>query len=770
MQRNLTISKGLISVVLLTGCILIAVLVVYCLRLSSQIDTRFSGRLWSIPSKVYSDTTILYPGQGVNLRLFKEKLENLGYHKVSHAVTQKGDLRISASSFEVFLKDGVMYHKEREGFPVRISFAKNTIQSITRMDTKESMPLLELEPEELMLFFGKEREDRRLVALDEVPIHVRNAILASEDARFYDHHGVDPLGMIRAFCKNLLHTEIRQGGSTITQQLAKNYFLSPERTISRKVSELFIALLLEAKYEKDQILEIYLNEIYLGQKGSVSINGIGEAAYFYFNKPVSELSVAEAATIAGLIRAPNIYSPYQDEKRSMERRNIVLQNMAKHHWIPDGQLEALKSEPIKTRGFETYKSKAPYFIDYLSQQLTDLYPREALSSLGLTIYTTLDTQVQTAAEEALEKGLVRLERSHPSLLSHGADKRLQGAIIVMQPKTGYILAMVGGRGYGKSQFNRAAQARRQPGSAFKPIVFLSALDMFSTTTVLSNEPRTFRVEGKSWSPKNYKPVAETSVTMRDALARSINLATVDLAMKVGLDNVVRTASLFHFSTPLMPYPSIALGSSEVIPLELARAYCAFAADGVLPYPLSLKELLDEKKATIERRQITIERVTTPAKAFLITSMLKSVVEYGTARSLRMLGISFPVAGKTGTTNDSKDTWFIGYTPDILALVWVGFDDGSSVASTGASAAVPIWSELMAAIPQYVSGTWFRMPAGVEEVTICSESKKIAVSGACPEYTEEVFLSEFAPREFCDIHNPNPFQKVIKGVRDFLERE
>ena len=769
MPSKLNIRNGLTKAVILMLVIACVFLVVYCLRLSAQIDMRFSGRLWSIPSKVYSDTTILYPGQGINRTLFESKLQRLGYQKVAHPLEQKGDFHVSTPSFEIFLKDMIMSHMSREGFPVKIFFAKNTIQSITRMDTKEPMPLLELEPEELMLFFGRDREQRRLVALDQVPANVRNAILAAEDARFYEHHGVDPLGMVRALYKNVRHTGIRQGGSTITQQLAKNYFLTPERTLSRKIRELLIAFLLEMKYEKDQILEIYLNEIYLGQKGSVSINGIGEASYFYFNKQVSELNVAEGAAIAGLIRAPNIYSPYQDEKRSLERRNVVLENMARHGWIPDEQLKAISSKPVRTKGFETYTNKAPYFMDYLAQQLTDLYPREALSSLGLTIYTTLDTQVQMAAEKALEKGLARLEKARPSLLSHGADKRLQGAVIVMQPKTGYILAMVGGRAYGKSQYNRAVQACRQPGSAFKPIVFLSALDSFSPASVLSNEPKTLKVAGKPWRPKNYRPIAETSITMRDALARSVNLATVDLAMKVGLEHIVNTASTFHFSTPLTPYPSISLGSSEVIPLELARAYCAFAADGVLPYPLSLKELLDEKKDTVARRHINIERVTSPSKAFLITSMLKSVVEYGTAKSLNAFGIDFPVAGKTGTTNDSKDAWFIGYTTEILALVWVGFDDGSSTGATGASAALPIWADLLTAIPQYVSGEWFRMPTGVEKLNICAESKQLAVPDACPEYTGEVFLSELAPKEFCDIHRyANPLQKLRKGVENFFE--
>lgn len=756
----------------LGGIVLAAVgliLTLYCLLLAYQIEKRFSGRRWSIPSRVFSDTTILYPGLTINRETFFAKLHNLGYREAHPAPARGGEMKTLRSEIELFLHDLKTPTQERKGFPVRIRFWKDRIDSIIRLDTGESLPILELEPEEMMLFFGPEREQRELVSIHQVPQHLVDAVLAAEDKRFYQHHGMDPRGIVRALYTNLRHQEIRQGGSTITQQLAKCYFLTPRRTISRKLKELLMSLIIEIMYEKNEILEIYLNEIYLGQKGSVSINGVAEASRFYFGKPVSELSLADAATLAGLIKAPNYYSPYVDEESSRVNRDAVLGIMRKSGWISDEELRTTLAVPISTVGYEIYVKKAPYFVDYLSDQLTELYSPEALSSLGLSIYTTLDTQVQMAAEKALEKGLARLEESFPALDREEPEKKLQGALIVMQPKTGYILAMVGGRDYGVSQFNRCAQARRQPGSAFKPFVFLSALDEFAPNFLLSNEPRTYIANEKEWEPKNFKPVPETHVSMRKALAESINIPTVDLAMQVGLDRIVETASAFHFSTPLRPYPALSLGAFEVIPVELARAYCAFAADGVLPYALSLKEVVDENRNVIERRHMTIERVMSPAKAFMMTSMLESVVTEGTAASLKNMGIGFPAAGKTGTTNDSRDAWFIGYTPDILALIWVGFDDEESIHTTGSVAALPIWAELMNSLPQHISGNWFRMPAGVVKKRICSDSGQLAVLFGCPNTEKEFFLEENVPKTQCPLHGRgDSIREMIEEGKKIIE--
>jgi penicillin-binding protein 1B len=743
-------------------------LVAYGWYFSTQIEHRFAGRRWRIPSQVFSNITLLYPGRKTRQSDLLEKLRRLGYREVLQEPVHKGELRHSGDVIDLFLNDLDVPSRKRDGFRVEIRFTQTRILSITRQDEVQKLPLLELEPEEVMLFFSPERERRQLVSIDQTPEHLIHAILGAEDSRFYQHHGADLRGIMRAVFTNLRHGEIRQGGSTITQQLAKSYFLTPERTISRKLKELLLAIIMEIKYEKDEILEIYLNEIYLGQKGSASINGVGEASYFYFGKTVSQLSLVESAMIAGLIKAPNRYSPYVDRELSRRRRNAVLQAMQRNGWLSAEEFQTALPLPTKTVGFSVYGKQAPYFMDYLSEQLDVLYSPEALSSLGLSIYTTLDPEVQKAAEEALDRGLRQLEKANTSLYRETPQDKVQGAIVVMEPKTGHVLAMVGGRAYGASQFNRMTQAQRQPGSAFKPIVALSGLDDLTPATMLSNEPRSYKVDGDVWQPENFKPDSGGQVSLRTALAHSLNLATVDMAMRVGLSRIVQTASRFRFSTPVRPYPSLALGALEVVPLELARAYCVFAADGMLPQVLSLKAVVDENGQILERRHMAIERVTSPEKAYLMNSLLRSVVTDGTARNLKDMGITFPVAGKTGTTNGFRDAWFVGYTPHILALVWVGFDNGDSLDATGSTAALPIWADLMRSLPEYTSGAWFSVPDGVVRQTVCSETGDLATS-ACPEPVEEVFLAEKAPKNVCRIHRPaSPLKRLFKGVGDLLK--
>ena len=546
MTLNTTKRKPVILMFLLPSIAGLIFLIIYSLSLSILIETRFSGRRWQIPSTVFSDTTLLYPGQRLYPEFLHEKLARLNYRDVIRTPTQKGEMKSTFNGLDIFLYNAQFQTGMREGFSVRIHHQNNIIESIVRLDTGEPIPILELEPEELALFFGPERERRQLVSIQHVPDHFIRAVIAIEDSHFYEHYGISPLGILRAIYMNLRYGKIKQGGSTITQQLAKNYFLTPEKTISRKFKEILIAVILEMKYEKEDILEIYFNEIYFGQKGSESINGVGEASFFYFGKSVDELTLLESAVIAGLIKGPNIYSPYVDPEACKARRNTVLKAMQKEEQLSEEALRSLLAAPVRTAGFRIDPRKAPYFIDYLYKQLHTFYSKEDLSSLGLSIYTTLDTQVQQAAEKALEKGLRRLENARPELNRSQSEKRLQGAIIVIQPKTGYILAMVGGRDYNHSQFNRISQARRQTGSAFKPFVFLSALDQFTPASMFSNAPTSYPTDEGEWIPQNFKPTPDTPVSMRTALAHSHNRATVDLAMQTGLDRIIRIARSFHF--------------------------------------------------------------------------------------------------------------------------------------------------------------------------------------------------------------------------------
>ena len=767
-RRRSLIRTGLaVAALLVLGCLVLSL--AYGWYLSQGIETRFAGRKWKIPSTVYSDTTLLFPGKRLDYSALAEKLKRLGYRQRSSPPEKMGEYCLNGEALQIFFKDRNLPGGSRDGQAVVITLDSDLIRDIRLVENDAPLPLAELEPEVLMQFFARERESRRLVSLTDIPGHLPQAVIAIEDTRFYRHYGIDPIGILRAFYANLRYGEIRQGGSTLTQQLAKNYFLTPERTLRRKIKESFLALAMEVKYSKAEILEIYLNEIYFGQKGSVSINGVGQAADFYFGKEPKHLTLAESALLAGIIKGPNLFSPYTHPEKCLARRNQVLAAMQAAGFISRAVYESAVDEPIKTVGYRKYNRRAPYFLDYVSDQLHQLYPETTLSSQGFSIYTTLDTDVQAAAEQALVNGLTRLEEQIPALRRTAPEKKLQGAVLVIQPRTGNILAMVGGRDYDTSQFNRVTQARRQPGSCFKPIVTATLLDVFKPSDRFSNEEKSYLINGRPWTPDNYGDIPGQTLSLRDMLRLSCNRAAVDMAVRGGVEKVAERLRTFYFSTPFAPYPSIALGAFEVIPLELARAYCAFAADGVQPFPLSVRDVIDEYGHLLVCRHMDIHPVLSPAEAWLITSMLESVVQDGTARSLKRLGVDFPLAGKTGTTNEYRDAWFIGYTPDFLALIWVGFDNGDPVYSTGSGAALPIFAELVQAMPGYISRNPFTMPPGIVKQKVCRQSGELAVFLKCPETDEEYFLENNQPTEKCHVHGEtNTFKRFFNGVKNIFK--
>jgi len=768
-QKNRLLLSGFLValVALVAGGSLLGV---YGWHLYQDVEQRFSGRRWHIPSQIYSDETLLFPGMRINRPLLLEKLYRLDYRPVHHTPRVRGEMRTTGKTLELFLHDLRLPGRTRPGFAVRLTCDGTLLKNLERLQPGPPLAMVTLEPEKLGSFFGPEREKRELISIGQVPKHLTDAVLAAEDSRFYDHIGLDWRGIGRALLANLRSGGIRQGGSTITQQLAKNYFLTPERTFGRKVKEMVLALVIEWRYDKPTILEIYLNEIYLGQNQSVSINGIGEASRFYFGKPARELTVAEAATLAGLIKSPNTYSPYADPGRCRQRRDGVLRAMQDHGWItPEVCAEALQTA-VQSVGIRPHQRAAAYFVDYLGRQLSELYAPEDLASLGLAIYTTLDTQVQAAAEAALAKGLARIEATLPGGKTNAlAAEPLQGAIVVLKPQTGAVLAMVGGRDYRLSQFNRITQARRQAGSTFKVFTYLAALDTYTPVSVLSNQERTYEVDGKPWQPRNAGNFDRPVISLREALARSVNRATVDLAMKVGLEQVAQTAAQFDFSSPLKPYPSLALGAVDVVPMELARAYCVFPADGLLPNPVGLRDVYNDAGQPLERRHLRARRVIEPERAFLMTTLLRSAVREGTARGLADHGIHFPVAGKTGTTNNSRDAWFVGYTPDILILVWVGYDSGASIHASGATAALPIWAALARAVPHQITGGDFAVPPGVEQRVICSRDGFPSYGEDCGETVTEWFLAGNVPEDLATRHHPDAvlerLMQKIKGRSD-----
>ena len=675
----------------------------YLKQLEDTVTEKFEGQKWVFPSKIYSDSYLLYVG--INLRVddLAEKLRRLGYYESAGAPDAKGEYRVQKARgvVEIYLHDFDYPTEHRKGIPVRISLQGTTVAGIENLATGKELFDIELEPELVTGLYERVWKERKVVKLSEVPPIVVKAILATEDERFYSHHGIDPIGILRAMWVDLRTLSFQQGGSTLTQQLVKNFFLTDERNFSRKIPEAIMALIAERKYSKDTILENYLNEIYLGQRGSQGIFGVWEAAQFYFSKPLSDLTVGEAALLAGLIRAPNRLSPYRSREAATKRRNVVLAKMLDDRIITRNQYQAALADKLPQRALVKVTNDAPFYVDYVRRELDENYSNAVLTKEGLRIFSSLDLGLQRKAESALVQGLKKLEEAHPALRRKGDDDSLEGAIIVIRPQTGEIKAMVGGRNYQKSQFNRVFQARRQPGSVFKPFVYLAALmfggqsgTRYTPETVVNDSQFIWSYDGQEWQPSNYNNEYFGAVTFRRALENSLNSATGRIAQDVGIGRIREVAHRLGIQSPLPAVPSLALGSAEVTPLEVAVAYSTLANGGVRTRPLAVKVVMDQSGKALEKRDVRVEQVINPQLAYMMNSLLKGVLDRGTAASARRLGFTRPAAGKTGTTNDYKDAWFVGYTPDLLAVVWVGFDGPSKLNLSGAEAALPIWTEFM----------------------------------------------------------------------------
>ncbi|MGH7860396.1 MAG: penicillin-binding transpeptidase domain-containing protein, partial [Candidatus Binatia bacterium] len=528
----------------------------------------------------------------------------------------------------------------------------------------------------------------------------------------------------------------------------------------RKVTELFMAVLLELHYDKDEILETYLNEIYLGQRGPKGIYGVWEGARFYFGKDPRDLSIAESAMLAGLIKAPGIYSPTRNPARAVRRRSEVLRALRARGEIGADEYEEALREPLPDRLPTVEGSEAPYFVDFVRSELEGRHAEDALTSQGYRIFTSLDAVLQRAAEAAVRRGLAELEKRHPRLVRQG-EEPVQAALLAVEPHTGEIRAMVGGRAYQTSQFNRVTQARRQPGSIFKPIVFLAAFEEeerraareYLPTRRLQDEPFVWRYDAVAWEPKNYRGLYHGEVSLRDALELSLNSATARLAAELGIDRVREMAIRLGFSERLPPLPSLVLGSVEVTPFAVAQAFSAIANLGFRPEVASIRTVLDGEGQALVRNPMRAEQVVSPRVAYLVTNLMEGVVDRGTARAVRAAGVDVPLAGKTGTTNEGRDAWFVGFTSDLLAVVWVGFDRESPLGLSGAEAALPIWIEFMKSVIRGHPPAPFLVPPGIQKAAIDPASGQLATA-RCPETLEESFLEGGAPIDFCRLH-PGP---------------
>jgi penicillin-binding protein 1B len=611
-----------------------------------------------------------------------------------------------------------------------------------------------LEPEIVSSADDRPGETHRPVRLAEAPVVLMNAVLAAEDHRFFEHGGVDARGLLRAVWVNLRAGRVAQGGSTITQQLVKNRLTGSRRTLWRKAREAWLATLVEWRYPKAQILEAYLNEIYLGQRGGLAIRGVGAAAGAYFRKDIHQLTTGEAALLAGMIRAPNSYSPVVDPERARARRDVVLARMRELGTLSAAEHDAARAQPVRVPPAASGQP-APYFIDHVRVELEQRFG-DVREQTGASVFTTLDLALQRFAEAALVRGLDHLETRFPRLRRSDPGRRLQAALVALDPATGEVRALVGGRDYQASQFNRATLARRQPGSAFKPFVYLTALRprdgavALTAASLVDDAPITVPVGRDRWTPRNYQDRYEGRVTVRRALEQSLNSASVRVAESAGLARVVETARALGFTGQLSAVPALALGVFEATPLELARAYVPLVNGGVRPNgPMTIRTVRDRDGAIEPTGGREAVAVISPAEAYLVTSLLQGVMRAGTGAPARGLGVTGAVAGKTGTTNDGRDAWFVGYAPGLLAVVWVGFDGGEAHGLSGGEAALPIWADFMRQAMEAYPQPAFAVPAGISFADVDPTTGGLA-NRYCPVVVRETFLAGTEP-EVCAEH-------------------
>jgi penicillin-binding protein 1B len=709
-----------------------------------------SARRWDLPSRIYSDSTPILPGLSYPRALLEPKLNHLGYFEVERTPREPGEYRYVDGNLEIHLQNFRYPDMDYRGIPVRIAMTGGVVRSVTRLGDGMDLRGVRIEPELVTSIFDDVMEDRLPIALVDVPQDLIDAVLAVEDRAFYSHEGISIRGIVRALVTNVRRGDRVAGGSTLTQQLVKNLFLTHERTYTRKIREALMAIILEMRYSKDEILEAYLNEIYLGQNGAVQIVGVEQAAQSYFGKHVKRLTLAEAATIAGIIRSPNVYSPLRNPERAKERRNLALSLMLDQERVTQAEHDAALKTPMKTARFPRSINSAPYFVDFVMRQLRETYPETQLETEGMRIFTTLDTMMQRAADRSLEEGVESLRKSYRTI--RNADAPLQGVVITIQPGTGYVRALVGGRDYQKSQFNRALQAKRQPGSLFKPFVYVAAMDprrgreALTAATLLDDSP----ISVGNWSPRNYDGRFHGRTTIREALVQSYNIPAVRAAMDAGVNNVIELASEIGVRSALKPYPSISLGSFEVTPLEIAYAYSVFANEGVKATPVSILSVVTREGKVLESRDVKMARVAPASVSYIMNDILHDVVRRGTAGRVASAGLGRAFSGKTGTTNDYRDSWFIGYSPRVLTVVWVGFDDNRTTRLSGSNGALPIWIDYMKRVTPMVPEAAFKRPDDVVNAEIDPETGLLATP-ACPTTRSEMFVSGTAPTETCYLH-------------------
>jgi penicillin-binding protein 1B len=727
--RRLLIIGGGIVLALLLG---FAGWVVYLDRLVTR---EFQGRLWSVPARVYAEPLELYAGAPVAADELEEELKRLHY-RAGDPAAGPGLYRRHGGDFELHARRVRFVDELREPARLAIRAGGESILGLRHPDGSE-LPLFRLDPLLVGSVFPVHGEDRIVLAPADVTPLLRGAIKTVEDRRFDEHHGVDPRSILRALWANLRAGHVTQGGSTLTQQLVKNYFLSDEQTLARKLTEAVMALRLEARFSKEDILVAYLNEVYLGQDGERAVHGFGLAAEYYFAKPLGELDLAELALLVGIVKGPSHYDPRLHPERARARRNLVLDELERAHLLDAATAARAKAEPLGLR--PPGGGYVPAYLDLVRRHLKRDYAEADLEAAGLSVYTALDPRAQAAAERALARGLKRLDAA-----SKVRDAHLEGAFVIAEPNSGEVVAVAGGRAVGADGFNRALDARRPIGSLVKPAIYLAALESgrFNAASILDDSPLELKLgDGSIWAPQNFTHEVYGPVPMVRALAESMNLATVHLGLDLGLPRVIGTLKELGLETPPAPNPSLLLGAIGLTPLEVTGLYASLANGGFRARLRAVRAVLDEHGAALKRFKVEVEAAAPPAAVYQLDRMLTLVTTHGTGRgAAQRLPAGTVVAAKTGTSSDTRDSWFAGFTGRYLAVVWVGYDDDRPTGLTGASGALPIWADAIGslkptsfepAVPELVEDRWIEFGSGLATSPGCSAD---AVAVAVPQGT------------------------------------
>ena len=738
------------------SALLIGVLVYYWTVFSHRIDHLLRGDVYTRSAGIYAAPKLVRVGEPLSREDLLNFLKGSGYVELGHqGDTARGRYSVSGDTIQVEPSEDSLVDGQRQFQKIRIQFLHNgkAITSISDLSGNGRLDKALLEPELISSVTGRERAKRKIIGFNDLPPQLVNAITVTEDRSFFEHYGVNVRGILRALIRRYDSDPnspiARQGGSSITQQLVKNLLLSPERTLRRKVAEAYMSIILETRLSKEQIFALYCNQVYLGQQAGFSINGFGEAADAYFNKDITNLTLPEAAFLAGLIRSPNRYNPYHDINTATARRNQVLDSMVNAGAIDQNGATAAKASQLQVASVKGRIdiSDAPYFSDYVQNQLGDMVAGQGAAE-HLRIYTTIDMDLQRAAYAAVSKQLAALDKIEAKRFEPGT---LQAALVAMNARTGEIVAMVGGRDYSKSQLNRVTDAMRQPGSVFKPFVYATALNtaydpvhrVITPATTYMDEPKTFTFDDQEYSPGNFGDTyTHAPVTLREGLVHSLNVVTVDVAMEVTMGRVMSLAAKAGLPRPHRAFPAMALGTSEATPLQVASAYTSFATLGTRTTPVAISRITTGNGVTVAAPTSQRSEVLKPDVAYVMTSFMRDVINRGTAAKVRARGLKANVAGKTGT---SRDGWFAGYTPNLVCVVWVGFDDGSQLGLTGANSALPIWTDFMQVAlnehPEW-QGDW-QMPEGIQQVEINPKTGALAAPDDL-EKRMELFINNTAP--------------------------